>query len=373
MKLFQKSTVYFVVLLLTLGACESKKPDLKPTQKPKDYTLVDFQRALYQVQLDSLLNKSDFNGIVSIMQNGELLFQKSKGFENFKEKIPISDSSVFAIASVSKQFAAVLTLQLVDQGKLNLEDSVSSYLSEFKKPSWNQIKVSQLLNHTSGIVDFAPNLVSIPGQQYHYSNKGINFVGQLLETVSSQKLEKLQSHLFSQVGLHNTYPASHSIPKNFASAYTGPYNSVHVVPNMPQRLLNEQIGLAAGGILSTAKDLHKWNQALYSGTLLSQASAERMQSSVTKATHPILGDIYYGYGLMISRGQPESYFHTGYVKGSASLLLYYPQSQTSVVILSNHADERQGKQTIFKHHKEIKKQTDRIELALEQMKKKELY
>lgn len=369
MKVLQWPTIYFIALLLMLGACESKKIEVASIQKPKGNTIVDFQRALYQTQLDSLLSDSDFNGVVSIMQNGELLYQKLKGFENFQEKIPISDSSVFAIASISKQFAAALTLKLVEQGKLKLEDSISSYLPEFNKPKWNQIKVSQLLNHTSGIVDFAPNLVSIPGQKYYYSNKGINYVGKLLESISKQNLEELQTQLFAQIGLKNTYSSSHSKPKNFASAYIGPYSSVQAVTNMPQRLLNDQIGLAAGGILSTANDLHKWNQTLYAGTFLSKASVERMHNSDTKVVHPILGEIYYGYGLMKSRNQPENYFHTGYVKGSASLLLYYPLSKTSVVILSNHADERLGKQAIFKYHLEIKKQCDRIEFAFAHMKK----
>ena len=72
----------------------------------------------------------------------------------------------------------------------------------------------------------------------------------------------------------------------------------------------------------------------------------------------------YGLGIMMNVGKPTAYFHTGYVKGSPSLLIYYPESQTSVIILSNIADELNGKNAIFNPHKKIKEMTDAIQNAV---------
>ena len=80
--------------------------------------------------------------------------------------------------------------------------------------------------------------------------------------------------------------------------------------------------------------------------------------------HPILGKVGYGFGIMMNEGKPGSYFHTGYVKGSPSLNIYYPETKTSVVILSNIADEAKGKNGFFNPHKEVKKITEAVENAL---------
>ena len=77
--------------------------------------------------------------------------------------------------------------------------------------------------------------------------------------------------------------------------------------------------------------------------------------------HPILGKMGYGYGIMTNIGNPVAFFHSGYVKGSPSLNIYYPQTKTSVFILSNIADEEKGKSSTFRPHREIKNFTDMME------------
>ena len=86
--------------------------------------------------------------------------------------------------------------------------------------------------------------------------------------------------------------------------------------------------------------------------------------------HAIFGKMGYAYGIMLNIGQPNSYFHSGYIKGSPSLNIYYPDTKTSVIILSNIADEERGKGVIFRPHIEVKKITDHLENTLNQLRSK---
>ena len=105
------------------------------------------------------------------------------------------------------------------------------------------------------------------------------------------------------------------------------------------------------------------------GQILGKGSLKKMLTPSSQTQHTILGKVGYGLGIMMNAGKPVSYFHTGYVKGSPSLNIYYPQSKTSVVILSNIADESKGKNTIFAPHKAVKEVADAIENATSEMHK----
>lgn len=130
---------------------------------------------------------------------------------------------------------------------------------------------------------------------------------------------------------------------------------------MPKRLAESSISIAAGGILSTAQDMNIWNQSLYNGKILKQASLLAFKSKSADRNHPILGKMGYGFGIMMNLEKPNSYFHSGYVKGSPSLNIYYPETKTSVIILSNIADETLGKAGFFNPHKSIKRITDNLQ------------
>src|SRR5690606_36651744 len=126
------------------------------------------------------------------------------------------------------------------------------------------------------------------------------------------------------------------------------------------RLAQTSISVAAGGVLSTSTDLHKWNLALHEGRLFKTEPLEKMRTKTSATKHPIVGEEGYVYGIMMSES-PRAYFHSGYVKGSPSLLIYYPASGTSVVILSNIADMDKGKAFVFGPHKKIKEIMDGME------------
>lgn len=329
-----------------------------------DSTINAFQTKLLSQQIDSVFPKTKFNGSISVKQNDLKLYEKADGFEDFKAQTKLDSNSVFAIGSVSKQFTAVMILMLEDQGKLNTDDKISKFLPEFQNKQFENVSINQLLNHTSGISDLGKGLHSQPGKEFSYSNKGYRLLGKIIEKASGKAFDQNAAELFAKAGMKNSYTATSFKGEDLAGAYSGTSKNFRVIENMPKRLANPNISSAAGGILSTVSDLHRWNDALYNGKILKPSSLKKFLTRTSGMDHPILGKVGYGFGIMMSEGKQLSYFHTGYVKGSPTLMIYYPETKTSVVILSNIADETKGKSAFFIPHKEVKKVTDAVQNAV---------
>ncbi len=364
---------YFVILSLVLISCKSEPIKIADDSAVRnaivDSTITAFQKNLLSQQIDSVFSKTKFNGSISVMQNNLKLYEKANGFEDFKAQTKLDSNSVFAIGSVSKQFTAVMILMLEDQGKLTTDDKVSKFLPEFQNKKLEEVSVHQLLNHTSGISDLGNGLHSEPGKEFSYSNKGYRLLGEIIEKASGKTFDQNAAELFAKASMKNSYTATSFTSDHLAGAYSGTLKSFRMIENMPKRLAAPSISSAAGGILSTVADLHRWNSALYSGKILKPESLKKFMTKTSETQHPILGKVGYGYGIMMNEGPPESYFHSGYVKGSPSLNIYYPKTKTSVVILSNIADESKGKKAIFSPHKEVKKIADAIENAVSDFQK----
>lgn len=358
-------SIFFLLSLMLTFSCKSEAEKMAEETAFRnsiiDSTISQFQKKLLTQQIDSVFARYHFNGSVAVVKSEEILYEKHNGFENFETKKKLDTSSVFAIASLSKQFTAVLVLLQEEQGKLNTNDQVSKYLPSFQGNQFKNITIKELLNHTSGISDFGDGLLSEPGKEFHYSNKGFRFLGQIIEKVSGKSYDENVTALFVKAGMINSSTATSFKGNNLAGAHTGNADNAQKVQNMPKRLAEASISVPAGGILSTVNDLHRWNMALYNGKILKPETLNKFSAKSSERNHQILGKMDYGFGIMMNIGKPNAYFHTGYVKGAPSLLIYYPESQTSAIILSNIADELKGKNAIFNPHKEVKRITDAVQ------------
>ncbi|MCG7280950.1 beta-lactamase family protein [Chryseobacterium taklimakanense] len=364
-----KNLIYFTLIFLTFQSCKKSPDPLAVRNSVVDSTIVLFTKSLYKNQVDSVIAKNKFNGSISIAQNGEKLYEKESGYGDFQAKTKLDSNSVFAIASVSKQFTAVLILLQQEAGKLNVNDKASKYLADFQKPNFEKVTIHQLLNHTSGLNDFGENLQFESGSDYSYSNKGYNYLGEIVAKVSGKSFDQNVKGLFQKAGMKHSSTAGLFQGTDLAGANIGTLENAQKVENMPKRLAEKSIGTAAGGILSTINDLHRWNAALYSGKILKPESLAAFRKNYVTRKHYVLGNVGYGYGIMSNIGKPEAYFHTGYVKGAPSLLIYYPGTNTSVVILSNFANESRGKESIFVPHRRVKDITDAVESTVVELRK----
>ncbi|WP_313501963.1 serine hydrolase domain-containing protein [Kaistella carnis] len=357
--------IFFLLSLMLTFSCKSEAEKRAEETASRnsiiDSTISQFQKKLLTQQIDSVFSRYHFNGSVAVVKSDEILYEKHNGFENFETQKKLDTSSVFAIASLSKQFTAVLVLLQEEQGKLNTNDKVSQYLTAFQGNQFKNITIKELLNHTSGISDFGDGLLSEPGKEFHYSNKGFRLLGQIIEKVSGKSYDENVTVLFAKAGMINSSTATSFKGSNLAVAHTGNADNAQKVQNMPKRLAEASISVPAGGILSTINDLHRWNRALYNGKILKPETLNKFSAKSSERNHQILGKMDYGFGIMMNIGKPNAYFHTGYVKVAPSLLIYYPENQTSAIILSNIADELKGKNAVFNPHKEIKRITDAVQ------------
>uniref|UniRef100_UPI003218E020 serine hydrolase domain-containing protein n=1 Tax=Chryseobacterium sp. TaxID=1871047 RepID=UPI003218E020 len=358
----------FLLPFCFLLSCKTETPP-PPVDKKAivDSTITAFQKTLLEQQIDSVFKKYHFNGSIAVFKDSLPLYRKENGYSDFKRKIKIDSSTVFAIGSVSKQFTAVMILLQMEQGKLNVTDKVSKYLKEFQIKEYENITIHQLLNHTSGLNMLGGKLMFKSGTDFYYSNDGFNALGKIVETVSGKSYNDNALELFKKAGMTQSSTGDIFKGNHFASAYLGNVNQAQEVPNMPKRLGGKEIGTPAGGILSTIQDLHIWNNALYGGKILKPETLKVFMAKSAERRHAIFGKMGYAYGIMLNIGKPNSYFHSGYIKGSPSLNIYYPETKTSVIILSNIADEEKGKGLVFRPHIEVKKITDHLENTLNQL------
>lgn len=358
----------FVLALLAFNlttSCTSEEEKIAAHNALVEKTLTTFETQLLGEKIDSVFSKYDFNGIVAVFRDSVKLYEKAQGFSDFQAKKKIDSASVFAVGSISKQFTAALILEQVAQGKLKLTDKAAQYLESFQRiPEYREITIKELLNHSSGIYVMGNALVFKPGTGFRYSNDGFNALGKILEKVTGKSYTENAVALFKKAGLKNTFTDANFSGTDFASAYLGKPANASEVPDMPSRLGTQAVGTPAGGVLSTVGDLNRWNQALYGGKILKPEILNQMITPSNVRKDNLFGKVGYGFGLMMYGDGPLAYYHTGYVKGAPSINIYYPKTKTSVIVLSNLADETRGMDPNFLPHGEIKAINDLVQNAI---------
>jgi CubicO group peptidase (beta-lactamase class C family) len=271
-----------------------------------------------------------FHGVALVDDAGKRVGFYAEGFADREKKIPLILKSRFIIGSISKQVTATLVLRQVDQGKLNLDDVIGKYLGE-NAPGAGSIRIRHLLNHSSGITGEGKPLASEPGKTFVYSNFNYILLSRVIEKVTGRPFPETVNELFRSLGMRDSFAA-------------GAGKSLPIVAGYDEIRLNEFSKAdpaeplqfpASGGMVSTAEDLVKWTAALHGGKLLSKQSQDAMVTpTITRKNR--WGEIGYGFGLQVTtNGGRLEYSHGGYVPGFQSLLLYYPETRRTVVILEN--------------------------------------
>jgi CubicO group peptidase (beta-lactamase class C family) len=328
-------------------------------------------------QLDSLFASplKPINGNVLVAESGRVIYQKSFGFANFKNKIRNSRSSRFNIASVSKTFTSVAILQLNEKGKLILDDPVKKYLPEFP---FNDITIRHLLSHTSGLPDIelyddlddtvitnqhilpslnkwkAP-LPFKPGEQWRYSNTNFDLLMLVVEKVSGQQFRTyLQENILSKARMSDTYlledylherrdqyrVRNHELPDLYAEDPIDAENKIFPFIRGMHRLSGLK---GSGDIISTTDDLLKYDQSLYDGTLLSQKTLDeafapaKLNNGENAYTDMTFGKSAYGLGWFIfdDTSNGKIVWHTGGFPGTRSILLRNISKHQTVILLDN--------------------------------------
>ncbi len=296
----------------------------------------------YTGRIDSLIGMTTprpFNGVILITRDGKTKYAKAKGYSNFSQKIPLKLDDPFVILSNSKQITAVLILQQVEKGRVDLLAPIRMYLPHLEQSWADTITVHQLLNHTSRIVDVDKPLVFKAGTSFKYSDLNYVLLGKIIESTTGKTYQATANAFFKKCGMNSSFVPDAGDEQKLINGYQ--YLVDHTVREIKGIVIPKE-RIPAAGIVTTAQDLALWNKLLHGGRLLKKSTYAAMISYAIKAQHPVFGNdkIGYGYGIRINDTERiKEYGHTGIVpnQGFTSVTLYYPATKTSVVVLENQA------------------------------------
>lgn len=309
--------------------------------------------------LDKYHEYDQFNGSVLVANDGKIILADGFGMANMEYDIPNGPETKHRIGSITKQFTAALILQLVEEGKLELDQPISKYLPDYKGPAAEVVTIHHLLTHSSGIPSYTsfPNffeeqsrnptspaefvktfadstLQFSPGESYSYNNSAYFLLGHMIEEIEGKSYEEvLQEKILDPLNMEDTgYDHHATIMKNRAAGYERNGNEYINAP-----YLDMSLPYAAGSLYSTAEDLYKWDRALYGNEIFSEESKELMFSPQMD-----MGDAHYGYGWLIGkmpRGQAgdsvQIVGHGGGINGFNTIIVRFPEEEDLIVLLNN--------------------------------------
>jgi len=312
--------------------------------------------ALLDALFSRVITNNGPGAAVLMAQNGKVLFEKGYGLANVSSGTKITTKTKFRIGSITKQFTASAILKLQEQGKLNVEDKLSKFFPDF--PRGDEVRLRHLLTHTSGIRSYTDMRGFIekvtkpitpgklidsfkdepydfdPGKRWHYDNSGYLLLGVIVEKVSGESYEQfLRKNFFEPLGMRDTgvHRAGAAL-EHEALGYQfegGKFSNA----------LNWDMSWAggAGALFSTVDDLYRWNEAIFGGRVLSEASLKAawtpVQTDEDRTDHSEGG---YGFGWAMAQfRQVQEISHGGGLNGFSTILLRLPRENFTVVVLVN--------------------------------------
>ena len=288
-----------------------------------------------------------FMGAVLVARGGEVLLNKGFGSADLEWGVPNAPGTRFRIASLTKQFTAAGILLLEARGRLRLTDSVTRYLPD-APAAWRGVTLFHLLTHTAGIPDLTrlpdfegrkgrdatPDaliarvrdrpLEFVPGSAYRYSNSGYQVLGRVLERASGQPYgEFVHAHLLAPLGMRDTGVDSNAavVPRRARGYRAGDKGLEHAA------YISMTVPFAAGNLYSTTEDLLRWERGLFGGRVVPPGA-------ITRMTTPYRDDYALGLSVFTQDGRTVVR-HGGGIDGFATAMAYYPESELTVIVLSN--------------------------------------
>lgn len=297
----------------------------------------------FSAKIDSIIktrSPRQFNGVISITQNGKNIYSRSYGFANLEEKKPINLKDNFRIQSNSKQITGVIILREVEKGNIDLHSPISKYLPEFQASWADTVTVHQLLNMSAGILGLETPLLFKPGTGFHYSNPAYALLGRIVRQVTKKEYSEVANDLFKELGMNNTY--CYELGKENKGIVNGYQwlGNAYAYVEFSELGFNEDTWkdfIPTGGIISNVTDLHIWDAKLHKGELLKQTSYDILTNSDIPDSFAPLSDerMVYGYGIDIA-DKPFRYLgHGGSGLGFASIKFYVPHKDLNVIVLEN--------------------------------------
>ena len=308
----------------------------------------------YNAAVSRYAKDNHFNGVVIITKKGKPVYTKSTGIANRTDSSLLTNATRFKIASITKTFTAVIVMQLAEEGRLALEDTIGKHLPLYKGEAKDKVTLYQLLTYSSGIPncdgdsgmavyqhkitedEFIKKNCSgalhfKPGSQFEYNNVDYILLGKIIENITGKSFaQNVQQRVCAPLQMMNTGLLSDSdIVYKLAATYT--YN------DSLKRFFNDEpyyissFG-ASGAMYSTADDMAKFDDGIFSHKLLKE-------SSVTKMIQPDTSLQNVGLGFWFTQGYGDMnipfVYRPGGILGASANWIHLLKENTAFILLSN--------------------------------------
>lgn len=333
--------IYFIITFLLLFAIQ--------------VVAQEFDVKKLDTYLESLADNNKFMGSVAVAKNGVIIYAKATGYADVESKTAPDANTQYRVGSISKTFTATLTLKAIEEGKLNLNQTIKTYFPSIKNA--DKISVGNLLNHRSGIHNFTNDeayseymtmpisetkLVEYiakggsdfkPDTKADYSNSNYVLLSLILQKVYNQSYAQLlESKIVQPLGLKYTaFGGKINLAANQAFSYN--YSDKWE----KETETDMSVPLGAGSVISTPSDLAIFAHALFTDKILSESSLKTMMNLKDN----------YGMGLFkMPFDDKSSYGHTGAIDGFSSVFGCFQEEKVSFAIISNGNNYNQNSVTI---------------------------
>ena len=379
--------MFFPFLSVLLFACNNAPVAAKSSTPPTDTTfsykpISQTKKEYYQQQIfpvyNNLLLSSGFNGAILVAKNGEIVFEDYRGVIDYKTKAPITATSQFHIASVSKTFTAMAVLRLMEQGKIDLDANVRAYLPTLP---YANVTIKNLLSHRSGLpnyvhlmegnvtetyrqknkrgkwitysrvvkggnvkkglvtnkdilqffIDKRPPVEALPNHRFQYCNTNFALLALIVEKVTGIDFPTyMKDSVFTALGMKDTYVFSIKDTAHYTPSYK--YNFV------PYGIEKLDCVYGDKNVYSTVRDMLQWDKALYANSFVSQKT---MQLAYTPYSNERAGTHNYGLGWRLFTFPKYTIpYHNGWWHGNNAVFTRLINDTATIIVLGNKYNTR---------------------------------
>jgi D-alanyl-D-alanine carboxypeptidase len=373
-----KSAFVIILTLLFAFGVSAKAQTVAPNKS------VAALRERLQAKLDELHRGGKFPGAtIGVALADGKSFGLATGYSDREAKTQMKPSDLMLQGSVGKTYAAALAMQLVKEGKINLDERIEKYLGReswfARLPNAKEITVRMLMNHTSGLVryefkdeftkDLTANVDKVwkpeeliayifdtkapfeAGKGWDYSDTNYIVLGMIIEKVTGKRYyELVKKRILQPLKLGNTVPSDSRWIHGLAQGYAGegnPFGGTDAMIVGGKFAINPQFEWTGGGYASTTEDLARWAKAMYEGRAF---DAGLLSEMLTGTSAPMLGkEAKYGLGVII---RPTtfgvSYGHSGFFPGYITEMIYLPDHKIALAIQVNSSVPRVVGKPLFR-------------------------
>lgn len=356
-----KKISFIILFIITVISCGSDNEHQFGTkiEKPEVQVVPEDKDARTKARLDSMFTRwnkdNNFNGSVLIAKNGKIFLQKSYGIASKEGNVPLTDSTMFQLASVSKVITATAILILHERQLIDIDKPFETYFPGF---SYNGITIKQLLCHRSGLPNYiyflndkigkpenkltnqevydemcfkAPAPYLKPNKRFNYCNTNYALLALLVEKVTGKPFEDfLKEELFKPLGMRHTCTINDIDSSKIAKAYNQRWK--------PEEIDASDYVLGDKSVFSTPYDLFLFSEAMYQNKIL---SPETQKLAYTPYSKEQRGN-NYGYGWRLKDHQDSTkkeVFHNGWWHGYRTAFHRRLKDKVTIIVLSNQLNK----------------------------------